>query len=455
MAFCEGCLEKQRKIDRLEDEIVSLKNKLRYDKKKTRDGYFGSSTPSSKKPIKENTSGCNRNKNGGAKKGHKGYGRKSISEGDADKIEYLAIDDTCPVCGGELIDKGTVDRSIIDSVPVKAEKILCRCEKKWCPRCRKTIKGKPSVLPKSLYGNRLISQAATMHYGHGVPVGRVETILGENLISGSLFDVFHRLAKLWKPAIPRVIKEYRKEAVKHADETSWRIDGYSGYAWLFCTQRTIIFQFRDTRSSRVPRSVFGEQKLPGVLIVDRYAGYNRIPCKIQYCYCHLLRKVEDTGKQFIDDPEVQAFVGEFAPLLAEAIHLRATDITDMMYYKKARALKRKMLKIIDSPSRHLGIKEIQIIFKENKGRLYHWVKDRDVPADNNRAERELRPTVIARKVSFGSQSEKGAQTRSILMTILHTAQKRLKDQTLEDWFKNALDQLAFNPALDPYSLLPP
>ena len=114
-----------------------------------------------------------------------------------------------------------------------------------------------------------------------------------------------------------------------------------------------------------------------------------------------------------------------------------------------------MLKIIDFPSRHLGIKEIQIIFKENKGRLYHWVKDRDVPADNNRAERELRPTVIARKVSFGSQSEKGAQTRSILMTILHTAQKRLKDQTLEDWFKNALDQLAFNPALDPYSLLPP
>ncbi len=67
----------------------------------------------------------------------------------------------------------------------------------------------------------------------------------------------------------------------------------------------------------------------------------------------------------------------------------------------------------------------------------------------------MRPTVIARKVSFGSQSEKGAQTRSILMTILHTAQKRSRDQTLADWLKGALDKLASNPDLDPYALLPP
>jgi len=41
-----------------------------------------------------------------------------------------------------------------------------------------------------------------------------------------------------------------------------------------------------------------------------------------------------------------------------------------------------------------------------------------IPAENNRAERALRPLVIARKVSFGSQSEAGAGTREILMTVL-------------------------------------
>jgi len=41
------------------------------------------------------------------------------------------------------------------------------------------------------------------------------------------------------------------------------------------------------------------------------------------------------------------------------------------------------------------------------------------------------------------------------MTILHTAQKRLKNKSIEDWFKEALDQIAANPNINPYSLIPP
>ncbi len=63
--------------------------------------------------------------------------------------------------------------------------------------------------------------------------------------------------------------------------------------------------------------------------------------------------------------------------------------------------------------------------------------------------------MIARKVSFGSQSKKGAETRSILMTILHTAQKRLKGKSVEDWFKDMLDSIASSPKIDPFLLLPP
>ena len=48
-------LEKQIKIDRLKEEIKSLKAKLKREEKKLKEGYFGSSTPSSQKPIKENT----------------------------------------------------------------------------------------------------------------------------------------------------------------------------------------------------------------------------------------------------------------------------------------------------------------------------------------------------------------------------------------------------------------
>ena len=80
--------------------------------------------------------------------------------------------------------------------------------------------------------------------------------------------------------------------------------------------------------------------------------------------------------------------------------------------------------------------------------------DPRIPAENNYAERELRPTVIARKVSFGSQSDAGAKTRSSLMTLLYTAKKRLKDESLEEWFKGALDRIAEDPTLNIASLLP-
>ncbi len=455
MGFCEGCFLKQRRIDQLEEEIKSLKAKLKYRAEKEKEGYFGLSTPSSKQPVKTNTKEENQSKRGGAKPGHRGYGRKSVNETTADRIEVIAIADQCPQCGSHLENKGIRERTVIDSVPLRAEKILYQCEKYWCPRCNKTVQAKPPVLANGLYGNQLVAQAAVMHYGHGIPMGRVEAILGEHVLSGSLLNVFHRLGKLWEPAREKLIAEYRRAAVKHADETGWRTDGHSGYAWLFCTPQISIFAFRDNRSAKVAEEILGRRKLAGVLGVDRYGAYNKAPCKIQYCYAHLLRDVKDLGKQFIDEPEVQSFVSTFSPLLSQAMHLRSEPISDAQYYKRAAAIKRQIIKVTKAAAHHLGIRALQDIFRQQRARLYHWVKDRNVPPDNNQAERDLRPTVIARKVSFGSQSDAGAKTRSILMTVLQTAQKRLKNQTLEDWFKAALDLMVQNPTLDPHSLLPP
>jgi len=65
-----------------------------------------------------------------------------------------------------------------------------------------------------------------------------------------------------------------------------------------------------------------QKPLPGVLVVDRYAGYNKAPCSIQYCYAHLLREVEDLEKDFPDSDEVKIFVSVMAPLLSSAMKLR-------------------------------------------------------------------------------------------------------------------------------------
>jgi len=83
--------------------------------------------------------------------------------------------------------------------------------------------------------------------------------------------------------------------------------------------------------------------------------------------------------------------------------------------------------------------------------MYHWAHDRNVGAENNLAERTLRPLVIARKVSFRSQSDAGARTRQILMSVLLTLKERFND--FQTCFKGALDQLAEDAAPHPYQLL--
>ena len=338
------------------------------------------------------------------------------------------------------------------SALVKPEKISFNLHKRYCPECRKSFTPQPpGVLPKSLFGNRLIAKAVTMHYLHGVPIERVCENLG--IGSGSLAGIFRRCSDLFANVPQKLIEQYRDSPVKHADETTWRTNGKNGYVWLFATGDLSIFQFGKNRSAQVPLAVFGKEPLKGTLVVDRYNGYNKAPCAIQYCYAHLLRDVEDLEKEFPDDGEVSTFTAVVIPLLSSAIKLRKQPIEDVEFYAQATRIRSEIQAVMDQPARHLGIRRIQDIFRKNKSRLYHWSEDRRIPADNNLAERDLRPSVIARKVSFGSASDAGANTRSVLQTTFSTLKKRGLDS--EQQVATALDNLARDPTLDAYSLLFP
>lgn len=450
MAYCRGCIEKELKIAELEETVKGLKAQLRYRERKEKEGYFGASTPSSKKPFKENTSEKAKKKRGG-RPGHKGHGRGSLTEEKADLVIDRLGGDTCPDCGTPLVDHRVTDRSVIDNAPITPKNILYRLHDRICPKCRKTFKAKAPVLPRSLYGNGITAQVAVMHYFHGIPMGRICEMTG--IAIGSLVDIFHRLGRYLEPTMEPLKEAYRHAAVKHADETGWRNDGQSGYAWLFSTVVVSIFLFAKTRSAVIPKGVFGAMKLPGVLVVDRYNAYNKLRVKIQYCFAHLLRDLEKLAKDFCDEGEVLSFAGVLIPLLAQAMHLGSLDITDGEYYRRARDIKRAIMEACRSPAHHLGIRKFQDIFINHEDRLFHWVEDRRVPAHNNRAERELRPTVIARKVSFGSSSDAGAETRSILMSVLHTLNKRRGKESLESVFTAILDTIAEDPAVDVTSLI--
>lgn len=447
---CAACFEKQREIDRLREEVTRLRSQLCQRQRDATAPPFGSSTPSSKIPLKSNTTPEQIEKRGGAQLGHTGHGRRAVTAAASEQAITVTVEDSCPRCGGTLVAKGWHARSVLEMQPVVVEPLRYQLQKKYCATCQRAVCATPpGVLPKSLFGNQLTAHVLTSHYLHGEPLGRISERLGLGL--GALIEMAHRVARPFHYVIKELSAEYRRTAVRHADETSWRTDGRSGYAWLFCTENTSIFLFRRTRSAAVAKEILGTERLAGVLVVDRYGGYNRAPCALQYCFAHLLRDVEDLQKEFPTEAEVSTFTATLIPLLAQAMHLRRQPITDADYYEQAREIKRQIIVATEAEALHPGVRKLQDIFHDKAERLYHWVESRAVPAENNRAERELRPTVIARKVSFGSQSDEGARTRETWMTVLSTLRKRVKHPQAR--LKEILDAVARDPEAEVPQLL--
>jgi len=451
LRYCKGCFQKQQIINKLTVENERMKALLRAQERSAREGAFGASTPSSKIPIKPNTLAERQALCGGLNPGHAGHGRTALSANGADRVERIALEQAnCPDCGEKLLSVGLHSRTITDLRPQRVEKVLLRLERKRCPKCgRRWLAHAPGVMPRGLYSNALLAQVAEQHYLHGTPMGVIERQTG--LAHGSLLQALRQVAGRLEGAIEALIGEYRTAPVRHADETGWRTDGQNGYVWLFATPTISLFRFRATRSASVPAEVLGNKPLRGVLVVDRYHGYNKAPVALEYCYSHLKRDTEAIQKDYPDEPEVAAFVGSMAPALAEAMTLRTLGLPRKEFLRRAARTKRRIIAVAHRQARHPAIRKIQNIFREHRDRLYHWARDPSIPAENNLAERDLRPLVIARKVSFGSQSQAGARTRETLMSILHTLKKRRAPVATR--LQSALDRLVENPSLDPYALI--
>lgn len=436
------------KISERDERIKELEKQL--NKRSGLEDPYGLATPSSKRVTKKNSSAENQAKRGGAPKGHKGCGRESFSPDDADLIIHLDGSSTKCECGGEWMDAGTAEHSVYHLIPAKMEKRIYVKKLRTCSDCgnrSETIT--PGSMPNSLYANSVVSHALVEHYLHGMTTGSIHSRLGIN--RGTFLGIAHRCAGLLKPLFEDILSGLRGCSMLHADETGWTKDGTKAYAWLFTNDRFKVFLFRDTRGSCVPREAIGEENPNLVLVTDRYSGYSPLNVRHQYCFVHLLRDVKKEEEDFPEDPEVASFAADIKPMLSDAVSLRILDLSAEEYRRRAEELKSKIMETCKRQANHPAVQYLQDIFRKKQDSLFQWVESPLIPADNNFAERELRPTVIARKISFGSQSERGMSTREILMTVIHTAKSRGHDPTV--FLENILNTLAVDKSADVSSML--
>ena len=402
--------------------ILELEKKLNV--RKGTENPYGINTPSSRRVFKSNSTEENFAKRGGAVKGHKGYGRKAFSKDEADEIRYhykIPYKFCCE--DPELHEVGVERHSHIDFVPMKLKIVYDENKMMQCARCgAKFTAPIPDTLPKAKYSNQAVAMMAQEIYFHQTPIGVAARRFGIN--KGTYIGIMHRVAGYLQPLYLHFLEEVKGCKFIHADETSWGMDGKRGYVWLLANDIFKIFLFRDTRSAQVPLEIFGNNDLDLILVTDRYCGYNPLKLKHQYCFVHIVRDLKKLALEFPDDPEIERFYSDLMPLLKKAIGLRKVRPPPEQYKIQAQKLKSDIMIICQQAAIHPGIQSFQNIFRENEDRLFQWVNHPDVPCENNYAERNLRPVVISRKLSFGCQSERGMKTREIIMSVLHTLNAR-------------------------------
>ncbi len=352
--FCDGCFQKQGEIDRLKDEVQQLKQKLHANERRITEGFFGLSTPSSQIPVKANSLADNQAKLGGAKAGHAGAGRQAIKPEEADQERIVQVwAATCEQCQCPLVAEKSDHRSILDLERQRVTKICYTLERKRCPQCRRKYHGKvENAGERSLLSNDLIVEVARQDYEKGHSIGQIAEELEIN--HSSLLESLKRIGKKMEPCLEKLQADYRADEVRHADETGWRTDGGNGYSWYFGSEQVSLHLFRQTRSSSVVKEVFGTSQLKGCLVVDRYNGYNRVPCQIQYCYAHLLREIKKLESEFEKNIEVGNYTRAMKLWLSDAMKLRQRQLSDTEYYRQAALIKKQMLEFSSRQATHSG-----------------------------------------------------------------------------------------------------
>ncbi len=219
-----------------------------------------------------------------------------------------------------------------------------------------------------------------------------------------------------------MVERIRGSPVVHADETGWRQDGVNGSVWTFSTPTERYFISRG-RNKEVVDEVLGES-FDGVLVSDFYAAYNHYPGLKQRCWAHLLRDIHELETLYPEDTKLARW--------AKAVHQIASDAKafthpDARQRRLAQGrLERKLLArcrpFLNGPLAVQGklCRRIEGFIQE----LFVFVAQPGTPADNNAAERSLRPLVISRKISGGTRSEQGTDSKMALASMFGTWRAR-------------------------------
>jgi transposase len=342
--------------------------------------------------------------------------------------------DACPDCGAALSGGEVVGRRQIIDVPLLPATITEHVTlARHCRDCQTThrpaVDLSTEVLGQQRVSLRLMALIVVLREHNRLPFGQIQrylkTVHQLHLSQGELVAIVATCAARGTEAADGILAAIRERPVVHADETSWRENGQNGFLWGL-SSGTLRYFRRGSRQKQMVDDLLGAA-FAGVLVTDFYAAYDHYLGPHQRCWVHLLRDVAELERKHPAD----AGVARWARAVRRAYDLAQADPGppaelqegEQVAWRRQRqrryeeALQRLCARFVAQavPQRVLCQRVLKYLPE-----LFTFIADPRVPADNNAAERSVRPVAVRRKISGGTRSAAGSMTRTVLWTLVDT-----------------------------------
>jgi transposase len=348
----------------------------------------------------------------------------------------------CPACGGELVAE-RVDFASVTDLPTQPQAqvrqyrvSVCRCQ-----ACGTAVRGQHPALAPDQYGatadrvgERLLAAGHLLHHAAGVPLRKVPAILtlltGANVTEGALVqDAQRRVAGPVGEAYAGLRTAVTTAERVHTDDTGWRVGGTGAFLMAFESDTETVYQIRARHRNEEVREVIGDD-FAGVLITDRGKSYDAEALAAvaqQKCLAHLQRSISLVLET--KWARGRSLGLSLQRLLREAQALRQAQQTALVadYDAQAAALAARLTallapRMLPDPDNQRLLDQVR--WHHERGNVLRFLTDPRIEPTNNRAERALRPAVIARKVSQCSKTERGAETFAAFASVTRTIRQR-------------------------------
>ena len=471
--------EKTALSSRIETLQVQLE-KLRATGAVLSRSMFGRKSERQKKPR----SGRKRGQQRGAP-GHGRTRRPRLKE-RAEKRNPPKDARVCPRCGKPYVANGERCTALVE-IEVKAHKHTV-VRPRWLRACECASSPKEVTAPpvarlfdNTPYGISVWVCVLFERFVNCRPLHRVAAWLadmGLAIAPGTLADSIKRFVPLFEPLAKAILAHQNKATLRHADETTWRIQalcdkGRSNRAWLWTSvsRDALYFLIDPSRSAEVAKTLFASIEGIVVLVCDRLSTYKRLARELdgkvilQWCWAHQRRSFIDCAAGRV---RLSRWCEGWIERIAEIYRLNDARL---VHYDPGRerqtpefdaaqgALKKAVDSLfVDAETELAGLSDRALRAKPLRSLVNHrvglsvFVDRPHVPPDNNRAELALRSAVIGRRLSFGSDSERGAKLTAMMYSVAGTL--AINGIDVRRWLEEWLTACAKNGGKPPDDLSP-